>query len=160
MDALTFLADFGGIILGAVLLGVATVFLPAKARSYVLTGGIAVLVFRSYQVLTNRRRLAAADAKRRELREEAGRLEGDLQDLRAGTEDLRRRKREVEENLESLRVRKAELEADANATEEKRRELNDDMQRLEQQRAELAERRRAQQEALNRAAELARRYAQ
>ena len=64
METLQFLQDFGGLIVGALLLIVASMVLPRKVRVYVLTAGLAVIAYGAYQRVTNKRRFREADRRR------------------------------------------------------------------------------------------------
>jgi chromosome segregation ATPase len=123
-ENLGFLTDYAGVIAGFVILVAASFLLPRKARTYVLTGGLAIIAFRTFQIFTNRKKLQAADAERERLRTEAKRLDNELDDIREQHASLRSRLSEEQQNLEELRRERAALDERAAATVDEVEALN------------------------------------
>lgn len=124
-ELLTFLSDYAGVIVGLVLVIVATFVLPARVRWYVLTAGLAVVAFRAFQIFFANRRLKELDAQREK--------------LRAETEALRKKTQAVADNL-------GQLNAQSAALKEQKRELNRQRETLYTKGEDLA----ANKEALDR----------
>lgn len=160
IEILSLLADYSGVILGAVLLGVGSIFIPGEARKYVLTAGIALILFRSWQIYTNRKRLQEADAQREALREEVRRLNESLNGLREETEPLRREKARLRERQRELEAERDALDADTDETLRQREDLDAEAARVDAEADEAASRLRRLQDQLDAAAALGRAQAQ
>lgn len=156
LDLLSVLADYSGVILGAVLLAIGSMFIPGSARKYVLTAGIALILFRTFQIYTNRKRLQAADARREELREEVRRLNESLDGLREETETLRKEKARLRARQRELEAERDALDAATDETLSQRNELDDEAARVDSEAAEAEARLRRIQEQLDAAAALGR----
>lgn len=79
MDAselLPYVRDYGGLLIGLVLLLVAVSVIPGRAKWYVLTAGLAIIGYEAYLRTRNRKLLAEADKERKVLRERADELAG------------------------------------------------------------------------------------
>ena len=121
---LQFMSDYGGVVIGAIVLIGASFLLPRKARSYVLTGGLAILAFRTFQIFTNRKKLRAADEERERLRVKARELNSKLDDARSEHETLRQRLSTEHQDLEKLRMERKVLEEQSAATIEEKKNLD------------------------------------
>lgn len=110
MDVLSIIAglqDYLGVIVGFVLLIIACWFLPAKVRWYVLTAGLAIIAYRVFQIAMNKKRLAEADARRKELRGQHEQLKGQLKTTKSELVQLNK-------ELDEVRVQRAKLAQEAN----------------------------------------------
>lgn len=156
LELLSILADYSGVILGAVLLGIGSIFIPGEARKYVLTAGIALILFRSWQIYTNRKRLQEADAKREELRDEVRRLNESLDGLREETQTLRQEKARLRARQRELEAERDALDAATDETLRERTELDDEAAQVDAEAAEAEARLRRLQDQLDAAAALGR----
>lgn len=116
MDILEFLHDFGGLIVGALLLVGASMVLPRKVRVYVLTAGVAVIAYEAYLRVTNKRRLREADQERESLRARADVLEQRGHELAAKVEELNKK-------LVGMQAEKEKLDQQAGALNTRGEEL-------------------------------------
>ncbi|WP_317929665.1 hypothetical protein [Halioxenophilus sp. WMMB6] len=158
-DFIHFLTTYGGVILGAILLIGASLVLPGSVRKYVLTAGIAVLLYRAYQLWTNRKRLAEADAERDQLRKVNAELNSRLTGLQAESEAMRQKKIAIEAEQARLKAESDKLAVNSADTIAKKAELDQKVGELQSEGEQLQNRRDAYAAALNKAAELGKKYA-
>ena len=105
-----FLTDYLGVIVGALILLVSTFYLPSKIRGYVLTGGLAVLIYRTWQIYTTRGKLEKLDKERDELREQHKLLSQRADALAAEQIKLREEKDALLKKVSELKKEKAALD--------------------------------------------------
>lgn len=132
MGMLSLVMDYAGLIVGAVLLILASSVLPGKVRWYVLTAGLAVIAWEGYQRYTNRKRLAEADAERHQLRERFKSMEKERLAL---AEEVGK----LSEELESIEERKLQLDDDLEGLIGEGDELARKREELEQEVSQLLE---------------------
>ncbi len=132
MEILQFLQDFGGLIVGALLLITASLVLPGKVRVYVLTAGLAVIAYEAYQRVVNRRRLREADQERKWLQKKAGELEQRGEELAAKVEELNKK-------LTNMQTEKEKLEQQAGALNVRGEELASKKEQLDRETKALLE---------------------
>lgn len=84
-------SDYGGIVVGVILLLLAVSVLPGRIKWYVLTAGLAILGYEAYMRTVNRKLLKEADAERERLRGELAQLETRRQDLESTVTELNQR---------------------------------------------------------------------
>jgi chromosome segregation ATPase len=159
MNWISVISDYGGVMIGLVLLLVATHFLPGKIRMYVLTAGIALLIYRIWQIYSARKELAEADNMREQLRAEGNKLKAQLADLEKEAASLRDKKVEIELERDRLKQASAALDTSSSAALEEKRKLDAAAEALLQQGQDLHARSERQKQALDSAAELAAKYA-
>ncbi|MBN1480801.1 hypothetical protein JXA70_11050 [candidate division KSB1 bacterium] len=126
METLQFLQDFGGLIVGVLLLIVASMVLPGKVRVYVLTAGLAVIAYEAYQRITNKKRMQEADRERERLQQRAGELEQRGKELAAKVEELNKK-------LSGMQAEKEKLDQQAGALNARGAELAKEKDRLERE---------------------------
>ncbi|MDH5179473.1 MAG: hypothetical protein OEY07_07385 [Gammaproteobacteria bacterium] len=111
------ISDYAGLVVGLVVLLLATSVLPGKIRWYVLTAGLAIIGYEFYVRMRNRKALAAADKARKE--------------LLARFEALEKHRKELAETVVKLNQKAAELS-------EKNARLELEKQTLAQQGGDIA----------------------
>ena len=153
------LYDYGGLVIGFAILLLSTQFLPAKIRWYVLTAGLALIVFRGYQIYSARKKLAEADAERETLRAEHKILLQQLDTLQAKTEELRKQKVDIEAQRDRLREESRQLDAASDANLARKQALDARADELLKEGERLQASRDQQIDALTQAARLAKKYA-
>lgn len=128
-----------GLVVGLALVLVATWILPTRVRWYVLTAGLAVVAFRTYQVISANKRLREAD-------EERERLRGELDDLgkqrKQMTEELQKLNNELNEiktKQNKLAQRAKKLAATGNSIAAEKAQLDSDMEELKKEDQALME---------------------
>lgn len=156
---LSLLYDYGGLVIGFVILLLSTLFLPAKIRWYVLTAGIALIAFRGFQIYNARKKLAEADAEREKLRAEHTTLLQQLNTLQAKTEELRKQKVDIEAQRDRLREESRQLDAASDANLARKQALDARADELLMKSEQLQATRDQQIDALTQAARLAKQYA-
>lgn len=125
-SVLTVVSDYGGILVGAVLLLLAVSVLPGRIKWYVLTAGLAVLGYEAYMRSVNRKLLKEADAERERLRGELAQLDARRQELEVTVSELHGR-------LAALHSRQVELERQREALEQQGDDLATRRQALDAQ---------------------------
>jgi len=158
-ETLTLIYDYGGLVIGFIILMVSTFLLPAKIRWYVLTAGLTLIVFRAYQIFDTRKKLKEADAERENLREKHGELEDWLEKLRTENQVLRVEKAGIESERDRLRKESGQLNDTAEANRERKRQLDAESDKLLQQSKAVQDKRDQQISAIDRAIELKRKFA-
>lgn len=103
-DILTakFILDNLGLVIGLALVIVATALLPSRIRWYVLTAGLAVVAFRTYQLISANKRLREAD-------EERERLRGELDDLSEQRNKMKKDLQNMNDELNKIKTRQNKL---------------------------------------------------
>lgn len=156
---LSLIADYGGVVLGLILLIVATTFLPKKIRMYVLTAGITLLIYRTYQIYSARKELAEADATREKLRAEGKELQDRLADMQKEADELREQKIQIEAERDRLKKESEALDTSSNTALAQKKKLDKQADKLLKEGQDMQARRDEQIDALNSAAELAKKFA-
>lgn len=138
-ELLSLLYDYGGLVIGFVILVFASFFLlPVKVRWHVLFAGSTLVVFRAYQIYDSRKKLKQADAERNKLRAEHDELESWMKKLEAENERLRAEKKEIEAERNRLRLESERVNAEAEVNITKKQALdkqaNEILERHEQNR--------------------------
>ena len=133
LDVMTLMYDYGGLLIGFALLVVASLFLPAKIRPYVLTAGLTLIVFRAWQIFNARKKLEEADAQREVLRENHKELQKLLETLRQESDKLQSESEKIKEERDRLRQESAQLDAAGGANIRKKAELDKKVELLLQE---------------------------
>lgn len=102
MSALSLMKDYGGLVIGLVLLIAAAWVIPGRAKWYVLTAGLAILGYEAYVRTTNRKLLAEADKERDALRKRTDALKQRSDDLQKTVTDLNRQLADNQTKLGAL----------------------------------------------------------
>ncbi len=130
LDILSFINNYGDLIVAAVLLAGAFAVVPGRARWYILTAGVGMLVFAGYQRVTNRKLLAEADRGREALRGKAKELDQRHKELETVVSKL---SGELQEN----KTRQAELDKERAALAQRGDALSASKQALDAQHDQL-----------------------
>ncbi|MCG8312244.1 MAG: hypothetical protein MI976_03425 [Pseudomonadales bacterium] len=159
MEALKFIYNYGGLVIAFVLLLIATYFLPAKVRWYVMTAGITLIAYRAYQTYSANKKLAEADAERDKLRAKHQELEEMLKTLRKQNEDLRNEKSEIEATRLRLQEKSQAIDTSTDALLEEKNQLDEEVDTLLKNSETLEAERLKNLSAIDRAVELGRQFA-
>ncbi|MEK6749594.1 MAG: hypothetical protein AABY83_10355 [Pseudomonadota bacterium] len=139
---LEYIVQEPGIFIGLAVVVVATLFLPARIRWYVFTAGLAVVLFRAYQVYWANRRLLALDKERTQLR-------GELTALRARNTELENIHQGLMQELEKIKAERTSLIRQREALDQQSKSYAADLVQIETQ---LAHKKRESQELVERSA--------
>ena len=153
-EILLLIADYGGLVIGAFVLLLATYFLPQNIRWHVLTAGVALLVFRGYQIYSSRQKLKLADAEREKLRAERNQLEDWLGTLQKQSQELQQQKLEIEEKGNQLKQESQSLDISSEEALKRKAELDQQAEQLLQQSQQLKQDRDEQLSAIELALKL------
>ena len=102
--------DYGGLVIGLVLLLLAVSILPGRAKWYMLTAGLAVLGYEAYMRTVNRKLLKEADNDRERLRGEMKLLDDRRLELEESVTGLNRQLAELNSRIAGVNSRKTALE--------------------------------------------------
>jgi chromosome segregation ATPase len=141
-------SDYIGVAIGLVLLIISTIFLPAKIRFHVLTAGVTLILFRTFQIYSNKKKLKAADEERKNLRDQHQELQERLAEGQRETEKLRSRKVEIENQLIAVQQEKKALKKDTDVDKKTKKELDQRAKELLNESEEVVAKRNSQLEAL------------
>ena len=148
LSTLMMLKDYAGLIVGAILLILASAVLPGRVRWYVLTAGLAVIAYEGYQRYTNRKRLAEADAEREKLRQRAESLDKERLKLGGEVNELSEKLATLEETKLDLDNQLDGLIGEGEALSQKRQDLEQQMNELLATNAAVVSRIDSRQDAL------------
>lgn len=109
MQILTFLQDYGGVLIGLGFLAVVVYLLPARVRWYVASAGLAVLAFRTWQIYSSKKKFAEWDKQHRELTDAFDELKAERDRLASELEPLREKQKELEQRQAELQTRRDQL---------------------------------------------------
>jgi len=101
--------DYAGVIVGAFVLAASVFYLPARIRWYVAAAGISVLVFRTWQIFTNKKRLQEADAKWQELQDKQDEFKQEHEELRKELGVLRDKNQQIKQQRDDLKQQADDL---------------------------------------------------
>lgn len=117
METITWIKDYGGLIIGLVFLLAAVSILPGRIKYYVLTAGLAVIGYEFWMRSRNRKLLAEADVEREILRDK-------VQELNKKGSELEQNVSRLNQQLDTLNARKAELDKQSDRLASQGEELN------------------------------------
>lgn len=119
MDYLNLLLDYGGVLIGFVILVIAVYLLPSSVRWYVASAGIAVLGFRIWQIYTTKEKFKAWDEKQQKLTQDFTELKAERDKLSTEVNELSEQLVGLEQKRDTLQQQSDELaqQGDALATE-------------------------------------------
>jgi len=106
---LTYVRDYGGLLIGLVFLLVATSVIPGRAKWYVLTAGLTIIGYEAYIRTRNRKLLAEADKEREVLRNRVGELSRRGAELEKAVAELDQKLADNKARLATLNQEAAEL---------------------------------------------------
>jgi chromosome segregation ATPase len=141
-------SDYIGVAIGLLMLIISSIFLPSRIRAHVLTAGLTLIAFRTFQIYSNKRKLKAADEEREKLRDQHRELQKRLAERQHETENLRSRKVEIEQELKVVRQEKKALKKDTVADKKAKKELDQRAKKLLNESEEVVAQRNSQLEAL------------
>jgi len=127
---LDFLMNYAGVIIGAIILLVSVWFLPAKIRAYVLTGGLAVLVYRAWQIYTTTGRLQELDAEREQLRQDRDELVKKAEGLEQQQIEIKKERDGIIEKVVELKKEKKQLDGNSHELTEKKKVIDGKIDKL------------------------------
>jgi len=122
-----------GLLVGLALVLVATWILPARVRWYVLTAGLAVVAFRTYQVISANKRLREADEERERLRGELDDLGKQREQTAEELQKLNNELNEIKTKQNKLAQRAKELDATGNNLVKEKAQFDSDMEELKKE---------------------------
>ena len=108
----------------------ATAILPARVRWYVLTAGLAVVAFRTYQVISANKRLREADEERKRLRGDLDDLDKQRKQMAKELQDLNNELNEIKTKQSELARQAEELAADGDSLAAEKAQLDSETQEL------------------------------
>ena len=141
-------SDYIGVAIGLVMLIVSCIFLPAKIRAHVLTAGLTLIAYRTFQIYSNKKKLKAADEERNKLRGQHQELQDRLAERQRETENLRSRKFEIEKELLAVQLEKKALKKDTAVDKKTKEKLDQRAKNLLIESEEVVTQRNSQLEAL------------
>ena len=153
-------SDYIGVAIGLLLLIISSFFLPAKIRVHVLTAGLTLIAFRTFQIYSNKKKLKAADKERENLRDQHQELQERMAERQIETEKLRSRKIEIENELKAVQQEKQALKKETAADKKTKKELDQRVKKLLNESEEVVAQRNSQLEALRAIAAFNRKLAQ
>jgi F0F1-type ATP synthase membrane subunit b/b' len=118
------LTEEPGLFIGLGFVIVATLLLPARVRWYVFTAGMAVIVFRAYQIFWARGRIQKLDKEREQLRNE-------LKGLRERHTELENTHQQLAAKLTEIKQQRDELIKQRQALDESAATYDAEKQRLD-----------------------------
>lgn len=154
----TFIYDYGGLLIGLVLLVVASLFLPSKIRLYVLTAGLTLFIFRAWQIYNGRKQLKEADAEREILRDKHQDLQQWIETLQLENEKLHNENENIKKEHDRLRQESEVLDETTEENIRKKNELNKKTEQLLQDSEKNESVRAKQLSAIEKAIALKRQY--
>lgn len=157
-EILSLIYDYGGLIIGLVLLVLASFFLPAKIRLYVLTAGVTLLIFRAWQIYNGRKQLREADAEREILRDKHRDLQQWIEKLQLENEKLHNENESIKKERDRLRQESQILDDTAEENIRKKEELDKKAEQLLQESREKEAARSKQLSAIEKALALKRQF--
>jgi len=119
-----------GLVVGFFLVLAATAILPARVRWYVLTAGLAVVAFRTYQVISANKRLREADEERKRLRGDLDDLDKQRKQMAKELQDLNNELNEIKTKQSELARQAEELAADGDSLAAEKAQLDSETQEL------------------------------
>ena len=119
-----------GLVVGFFLVLAATWVLPARVRWYVLTAGLAVVAFRTYQVISANKRLREADEERKRLRGDLDDLDKQRKQMAKELQDLNNELNEIKTKQSELARQAEELAADGDSLAAEKAQLDSETQEL------------------------------
>jgi len=119
-----FITNYAGVIIGAIILLISTMYLPSKIRGYVLTGGLAVLVYRTWQIYTTNGKLKELDAERDSLRKERDDLAKKAEDLEKQQIEIRKERDAIIEKVSELKKEKKQLDENSDDLSSKKKDID------------------------------------
>lgn len=124
MEYFSFFQDYGGVLLGLVVLALAVYFLPSGVRWYVASAGIAVLGFRVWQIYSTKKKFKAWDEKQKKLVNEFENLKGERDKLSTEVDALSGKLGELEQERDNLQSRSNQLSQQGEGLDTERQQLN------------------------------------
>jgi len=125
-----FIIENLGLVVGFFLVLAATAILPARVRWYVLTAGLAVVAFRTYQVISANKRLREADQERKRLRDELDDLDKQRRQMAKELQDQNNELNEIKTKHSELARQAKVLAAGGDRLAAEKTQLDRDMQEL------------------------------
>lgn len=125
-----FIIENLGLVVGFFLVLAAAAILPARVRWYVLTAGLAVVAFRTYQVISANKRLREADQECKRLRDELDDLDKQRRQMAKELQDLNNELNEIKTKHSELARQSKVLAADGDRLAAEKTQLDRDMQEL------------------------------
>ena len=123
-ESMTLIYDYGGLVIGFALLVLASFFLPAKIRLYVLTAGLTLIIFRAWQIYNGRKQLKEADAEREILRDKHQELQQWIEKLRQENDKLHSENESIKKERDRLRQESEMLDETTEENLQKKEELD------------------------------------
>lgn len=122
--------DYGGLVVGVILLLLAVSVLPGRIKWYVLTAGLAVLGYEVYLRTVNRKMLKEADAERERLRGELAQLDSRRKELESTVGELNKKLIELNSRKGELDKQREALQAQGDDLSERKQMLDRETDRL------------------------------
>lgn len=157
-EILSLIYDYGGLVIGFVLLVLASFFLPAKIRLYVLTAGVTLLIFRAWQIYNGRKQLKEADAEREILRSKHQDLQQWIEKLQLENEKLHNENESIKKEHDRLRQESEVLDETTEENTRKKNELDKKAEQLLRESEQNESVRAKQLSAIEKALALKRQY--
>jgi len=139
INLIIILKDYTGVIVGSILLLIATSILPGRIRWYVLTAGLAVIAFRGFQIWNNKKRLKEADAKREELLKTLHDLESQRTEMTTELHTLNKELSEIKTQQNSLAKQASTLSATSSGLATEKSDLDTSLKQLDEKNQTLEE---------------------
>jgi|GEM_PF-3398255 len=127
---LDFIVNYAGVIIGAIILLISVWFLPAKIRAYVLTGGLAVLVYRAWQIYTTTGRLQELDAEREQLRRDRDELVKKAEGLEQQQIEIKKERDAIIATVVELKKEKKQLDGNSDELEKNKKNIDKKIDKL------------------------------
>lgn len=132
MEFISFLNDYGGVLIGFILLAIGVYLLPSKVRWYVATAGIAVLGFRAWQIYTTKERFKAWDEKQQQLLKESESLKDERDKLVAEVDTLKDKQAELIQTRDNLQQKSNQLAEQGKSMQAERQQLSQELAKAEE----------------------------
>ncbi|MBC3767513.1 hypothetical protein [Neptunicella marina] len=130
MDFILQYRDYTGVLIGFIVLLAAVFLLPSGIRSHVLTAGVSLLLFRTWQIYSNKHKLAKADQKWAEIKQQQKQLQQQRDKLVKQTEQLRQEQIQIERQVKDLKQQQQKLETESQQHSEEKQQLDKQLSEL------------------------------
>jgi septal ring factor EnvC (AmiA/AmiB activator) len=126
-----FFTNYGGVVIGVAFLILGSMVLPSGVRKYVLTAGIAIAIFRTFQIANGNKRTAKADAERKRLKGELEKLTAQVNLSSEKQDELNKRAAKIKQDQEDLKAKAAALESASDAASEQKEKLDKETREMQ-----------------------------
>lgn len=140
MATLAFLQDYGGVLIGLMIMLAAVWFLPGRVRWYVLTAGTAVILYRVWQIRSTKKRFQEWDQRHQGLIQDFNDIKSQRDRLVGEVDGLKQQLEQLKQQQQTLKVKSDALGGEGDQLSRQRHELDQQLADLDQQAAQTDQR--------------------